>query len=306
VRFPAYCCGVPGLRPSLGRVPDYVPPSVEERGITSQLTFAQGMLARHVADVRLGFQALTAPEPRDPWWVPALMASAETPGRVAVFAQLSESSVDPAVPATIHKAAGWLKDAGYTPEEAVPPRFKEAAELFWTLLMTEERAASAEERAASTRGIERFGDKAVKRARAGTLAYASQLDFEGYIRALSRRTTILREWLAFFELYPLVLMPISWERPWPIDFDQGGDQSVRRMLDAHHPMLAISLLGLPGLSVPTDLVDGVPMGVQLVAGRFRENLCLAAGEVIEARASIKTPIDPRSVSTHAGRQQAAR
>jgi amidase len=41
------------------------------------------------------------------------------------------------------------------------------------------------------------------------------------------------------------------------------------------------------------VVDGVPIGVQLVAGRFKEELCLAAAEVIEARAPMPTPIDPR-------------
>ena len=65
------------------------------------------------------------------------------------------------------------------------------------------------------------------------------------------------------------------------------------MLDAHHPMLAISALGLPGLSVPTGLVDGTPMGVQIVATRFAEELCLGAGEVIEAWHAPGTPIDPR-------------
>lgn len=66
---------------------------------------------------------------------------------------------------------------------------------------------------------------------------------------------------------------------------------MRRMLDAHHPMLAISTLGLPGLAVPTGIVDGVPMGVQLVAGRFQKEVCLSAGEVIEARCSMKMPFD---------------
>jgi amidase len=58
-------------------------------------------------------------------------------------------------------------------------------------------------------------------------------------------------------------------------------------------MLAISMLGLPGLAVPTGLADGIPVGVQLVASRFREDICLTAAEVIEARYPAATPIDPR-------------
>jgi amidase len=293
VRFPAYCCGVPGLRPSFGRVADYVPPGIEERGITSQFTFAQGMLGRHVRDVALGFSALAAAERRDPWWVPAPLLADAKPSRVAMFADEPTADIDTAVPAALRKAAAWLQEAGYQVEEVTPPHFKEAAALFWTLLMTEERTASTEERAASSRGIERFGDQAVKRARAGTLASASQFDFDGYLKAIARRTTILREWLTFFERYPILLMPVSWQRPWPIDFDQQGDDAVRRMLGAHEPMLAVSLLGLPGLSVPTGLVEGVPMGVQLVAGRFEEHRILAAGEAIESRAAMPTPVNPK-------------
>ena len=58
-------------------------------------------------------------------------------------------------------------------------------------------------------------------------------------------------------------------------------------------MLVVSILGLPGLSVPTGLVDGVPMGIQLDSGRFQEETCLTAGEIIEARYPTTTPIDPR-------------
>jgi amidase len=125
------------------------------------------------------------------------------------------------------------------------------------------------------------------------MAYASELDFDGYINAFASRASILREWLLFFERYPLLLMPVSWQRAFPVDFDQQGDEAVSRMLKAHHPMLAVSILGLPGLSVPTGLVDGVPMGIQLVSGRFQEEICLTAGEIIEARYPTATPIDPQ-------------
>jgi len=58
--------------------------------------------------------------------------------------------------------------------------------------------------------------------------------------------------------------------------------------------MALPVLGLPGLSVPTGLAEGVPVGVQLVAPRFREDLCFAAGEAIEARAGMvaRLPVDP--------------
>jgi amidase len=68
---------------------------------------------------------------------------------------------------------------------------------------------------------------------------------------------------------------------------------MRRILAAQEPQLEIPILGLPALAVPTGAAEGAPMGVQLVASRYREDLCLSAGEVIEARANLALPIEPR-------------
>ena len=157
--------------------------------------------------------------------------------------------------------------------------------MFFTLIRSEERSTT-------TSAIDRLGDEALRNARASTMAYASELDYQGYIKAFGRRATILRQWQSFLERYPLLIMPVSSLRPVPVDYDQNGDAAVARMLTSHHPMLAISMLGLPGLAVPTGLADGIPIGVQLVASRFREDICLTAAEVIEARCPTATPIEP--------------
>ena len=287
VRYPAYACGVAGLRPTMGRVPTFEPSGPDEVLLTTQLTHVQGVLARSIRDVRLGLATLAGGDARDPWWVP-VTGGAEAAGarRVALLATMPGVDIDPAVSESLRTAAAALEDAGYGIEEAAPPRFEEAARLFFTLIRTEERATTS-------RAIENLGDDALRRARASTMAYAEELDFAGYVMAFARRAAILRQWLLFFERYPLLLMPVSWQRPFPQDYDQRGDAAVADMLTAHHPMLAVSLLGLPGLSVPTGLADGVPVGVQLVSTRFREELCLDAGEAIEARCSALAPIDPR-------------
>jgi amidase len=286
IRYPAYACGVFGIRPTLGRVPTYEQTAPDEASIATQLTNVQGPLARSVRDLRLGLAAMQRRNMRDPWWAPVHDdPSPPLRGRVAVFTEPAGLKVDPAVGNAVSTAARWLADAGYHIEPCEPPHFEEAARLFFTLVRTEESAGT-------TRLIETLGDDALRRARASTMAYATELDIAGYVKAFGRRAWILREWLQFFEQNPLLLMPISFERPFPVDFDQRGDTEVARMLTAHHPLLAVSILGLPGLSVPTGLVDGIPVGVQLVAGRYQEELCFAAAEIIEARQPLRTPIDP--------------
>ncbi|MEJ0050106.1 MAG: amidase family protein [Methylovirgula sp.] len=276
IRQPAYACGVTGIRPSLGRVPG-LQQSEREPTLISQLCNMQGPLARNIADLRLGLEAMARVDPRDPWWCPVPFDLGECgPTRVALFDDLPGVEIDPAVREALRKAASCLEGCGYHVEEAVPPRFTEAARLFFTLVKTEERSGSS-------RLIDEFGDDALRRARASTMATAESLSFEDYIAALARRTTILREWQLFMERYPLILMPVSWKLPAPVDLDQTGDAAVAEMIASLHPLLAISVLGLPGLAVPTGFADGVPVGVQLVASRFREDVCFAAGEIIEAQ-----------------------
>ena len=119
-------------------------------------------------------------------------------------------------------------------------------------------------------------------------------DAAAFSRALTRRATLMREWLALFEKYAVLLMPVSAELPFPDQLDRKDAASFARVWQAQLTQIAIPFLGLPGLTVSTGLVGRVPVGVQVVSGRFREDLCLAAGEAIEAGGAPPAPIDPAS------------
>ena len=88
------------------------------------------------------------------------------------------------------------------------------------------------------------------------------------------------------------LLPVSGELPFADDLDRQGAAGLRRVWDAQLTMRALPAMGLPGLVVSTGMVRDVPVGVQIVAGYFREDLCLLAGEAIEARGAPPSPIDP--------------
>ena len=79
-------------------------------------------------------------------------------------------------------------------------------------------------------------------------------------------------------------MPNSWQRQFAIDDDTHALARLNQLVAAQSPLLGTAMMGLPGLAVPTGLVGGLPTGVQLVSGRFREDLVLRAGEVIERAA----------------------
>jgi amidase len=288
IRYPAYVCGLVGIRPSLGRVPSFNPTAAEERPLTMQIASVQGPLARRVKDLRLGLAAMARFDPRDPWWAPAPFEGPPPPRpiRIALCSDPGGAGVAPSVAAAVRQAAAWLADSGYAIEEQEPPHFTEAVELWSATIGTEARLMLLPL-------IEQYGDEAVRKMARAFDARAPQLDLAGFSKALARRMTLLRAWMEFFEDWPLLLMPVSCEPPFPAGFDQRGDEALQRLLVAQRPQFPPATLGLPGISVPTGVVDGVPMGVQLVAGRYREDLLLAAAEIIEARAPMATPIDPR-------------
>ena len=280
VRYPAWACGVVGLRTTVGRIPSYKA-SAPNRILTNQQMSVQGPLTRTVADARLALQVMSRGSALDPQWVGAPLAhpDAAQPTRVALMRSWSGCAVDASVTAALDHAAAWLQAAGYEVEEAEPPHFAEVSALQFQLVMNDMR-----------RGGEAFmrehGDEPLRRALAHYMAVTPAWDRDTVLDAMTRRFSIARDWAVFFERYPVLLLPNSWERQFPIDDDQVSEARVQQILLAQSPLLSTAVLGLPGLSVPTGLSDGLPTGVQLVATRFREDRLLAAGEVIERAAGF--------------------
>lgn len=284
IRYPAYACGVHGLRPTLGRVAAFNASS-PERVIGGQITAVSGPLARTVHDLRLALAAMAGPDARDPWWVPAPLAGPDAPRTVALCLRPDGMATQPAVVAALLDAAERLRDAGWTVDEvdALPP-IKEAVAAQVTLWMGDGYEALL----AAAR---REGDAGAIAALTGQAAIARSMTLEKFSAALVRRASITRKWQLFLERYPVVLLPACAELAFATDLDLQGAEAYARVWEAQMTMIGLPLTGLPSLVVSTGLAGRAPVGVQLVAGRFREDLCLAAGEAIEARGVPPMPAD---------------
>ena len=280
IRYPAWACGVVGLRTTVGRVPSYKA-SAPNRIITNQQMSVQGPLTRTVADARLALQVMSRGTALDPQWVPAPLENPDCHAltRVAVFKTWTHSKVDPTVSAAVVQAAKWLEAAGYLVEEVEPPHFAEVSAMQFHMVMNDMRRAGAG-------FMQQYGDDALRTALQHYLDINPVWDRDQSLEALTRRFNIARDWAVFFERYPVLLMPNSWERQLPVDDDQRSAARTAEILLAQAPLLSTAVLGLPGLSVPTGLVNGLPVGVQIVTGRFREDIALRAGEVIEQAAAF--------------------
>ncbi len=276
LRYPAYCCGVATVRPTLGRVPAYNPTGTEERPPAFQLMSVQGPIARSVGDVRLALEAMSVGDARDPWWVPVPLRgpAVEPPIRVAMSLQPGETAPDPLVRQAVERAGEILAEAGYAVEEVAPPSFEACRRLWAELCFTDSHILMGED-------MRQHGSNEVNAVHDSYLQARPPLDQAGYMRALAGRTARLREWVAFLEQYPICLLPVSQWLPMKANQDVDMIDRMDELLSAQAPLGAINMLGLPAAVVPTDVRSTLPLGVQLVANRFREDLCLDAAQVIE-------------------------
>ncbi len=280
LRWPAHCNGVATIRPTLGRVPAFNETASAERPIAAQLFSVQGPMARSVADLRLALEVMRQGDARDPWWVPAPLAGARPDGplRIGVAPVTADMRPDPEVMAVIRKAGEYLAAEGHVVEEIEVPELEEGWDNWFALLMTEIRTLQEEAmRAVASPDFNRVLDS--------YLAHARKLDLPGYMQALAERSRHIRNWSLLLEQYPVILAPVAVQKTFGPRADLEGPERVLEMWrDAGRYIGTMNHLGLPSAVVPVGLAHGLPVGVQLVASRFREDLALAAAEAIEKHA----------------------
>jgi amidase len=288
VRVPALFNGVVGLRVSLGRIPSYNPSQPAARPIGAQLMAVQGPLARSVRDARLALAAMAQGDPLDTRWVDVPLAGPALPRpiRVALVPQNPGGFTHPAQAEAVHQAGRHLAAAGYAVDEVMPPDLDEIIETWHLIGSTDVLGALAPL-------MEEHGDADAQMSMRLWLELVPPTDLRGVLAALAQRDLFLSRWLAFMRRYPLVVMPTFGDLAPPHNLDTTREGQAR-LLDSLRVGLISPVLGIPALAVPVGNHGRLRLGVQILAPRFREDLCLDAGEVIEAAEGVVTPIDPVS------------
>ncbi|MCU1545664.1 MAG: gatA 4 [Homoserinimonas sp.] len=292
IRYPAASCGVVGLRPTPGRVPDWPAPRFGAPLLGTQNMQVQGPLARTVDDVALAFSAMAKWHPKDPFAVPVPLEGEplEGPIRVGVIRSVGIVDPAPAVDAAITQAAASLEDAGYLVEEINLTLFADAWRLWWQVVQGVEFDGLG-------KLIEQYGDEAIRKSADNQFAamhrIVSGFELSDYVGGYAQRATLMRDLQLTLQRYPILVLPISAEQTFEIDADLRDVDRMEEVVKAQWPMMSVAALSVPSLSVPVTVAHGLPTSVQLLGRRFREDTLLAAGREIESRASVPTPIDPR-------------
>ncbi len=281
LRIPAFCNGVTTIKPTLGRVPSFNPSAPVERPPLMQIMSVQGPIAREVRDLRLSLDVMAKGDPRDPWWVPAPLHGPQPaePIRIAKTTNSYGRPIHPAVKQAIDQAAHHLEDAGYAIEEVDPPNIEEVMALFQDLIFTEMHVMMGDL-------IDQVASDDMKQVVSAYYKMSTVREQKSYMEGLADRTKLLRQWTEFLDTRPLVLCPAILQPPFPINEDLKGDEAVKRVFDALLYISSFNLLGLPSSIAPVLVDDGLPIGAQIVGGRYREDLCMDAAQAIEARVGL--------------------
>jgi amidase len=284
LRNPAHCCGIASIKPTPGRVPHATVVAPEDFGSAMQFMAVEGVMARRIADVRLGLSVVNGFSPRDPQSVPVPL-EVERPDsrRVALLAEPPGGDTHPEVAAAVRRAGDALADAGYDVVEAVPPCYEDALRVWSTWLFADIQVQEPLLRQVMGADGQQFLDWAG--------ATVEPVDVGTLFAAFAERRAIGRAWSAFLLEHPLILSPIWTQPPFPHGFDLESEASAQATMALMRPVQPANLLGLPAAAVPAGLAAGLPCGVQVMGERFQELACLEAAEAIETALGLATPVE---------------
>ncbi|PYS88300.1 MAG: hypothetical protein DMF64_20675 [Acidobacteria bacterium] len=274
IRIPAHFCGIFGLLPTAGRVPNagHFPPP--DGPMFAHETF--GPLARCIDDLELLLHVL-ADEKND-----IKLRRDEPALRGRQFAWYTDDGVAPVTMETkqaVAAAAQALSAAGLVAVEARPPGVERAPDLWLAL------CARAVQRQMCELYAERealAGPSAQGMLARGTNAPRQTLD--DYLAAWFERDRLRGELLAWLETTPLVVAPVGAVPAFPhgarkVSVD-GREVSVWR---AFSYAQTYNVFGLPAVSVPVARsTEGLPIGVQIVGRPHAEREVLTAARIVES------------------------
>ncbi|MEO6300942.1 MAG: amidase family protein, partial [Paracoccaceae bacterium] len=231
--------------------------------------------ARSIPDLRLALHAMAARDTRDPWWMPAPLDGPAAPRRLALCLEPEGMVVDPAIKSALQGAAAKANAAGWQVEEVKTPPLREAVALQLRLWLAEMRRTGGA-------AIYAEGDPDAIFVYENLCRHAPETDLNGFMDIFPARSRLVRLWRAFFAAAPVLLCPVSGELPFADHRDIASQADFDAVIEAQTTQIGLPLMGLPCLTVTTGAVGNTPVGVQLVADQFREDLLLDLGQIIGA------------------------
>lgn len=275
IRVPAHYCGIVGLRPTVGLTPETgVWPPTRATGMMGNLCV--GPMGRYVEDLWPLLRVMAGADDVDPYAVPVpLGESCRAPERrlrVGWYADDRVIKPTPGTRAAVAAAAGALADVGHDVAEAAPPNVDDATDLFFVTM-------AADGGARARADLMSHGEE-VHPATQALLERLSQhaLDAGAYFRLVEQAFELRARVRAYVNRHDVVICPVA-AGPAPL---HGSRSTGRTGEETFNTVHTYALAGLPSVAVPVGEEDGLPIGVQVVAGAFKDHLALGVAALLEA------------------------
>jgi aspartyl-tRNA(Asn)/glutamyl-tRNA(Gln) amidotransferase subunit A len=296
VKQPAALCGVVGLRPTYGTVSRY--------GIVAFASSLDqvGPLTKTVRDNARLYALIAGKDPCDSTTVELpepvrLPEEGDLNGiRIGVPKEMNEAEgIDPGVSESVNAAIRLAEELGAEVEETSLPRSVDYGLACYYLVAPAEASSNLARydgvrygyRAAGNGDLtalysrtrwEGFGAEPKRRILLGTYALSAGYYDAYYGQAQKVRTVIAREHAAAFERFDVLVSPTS-----PTVAFRIGEKAENPLAMYLSDLLTIpsNMAGLPGLSIPCGVSDGLPVGLQLIGPQFSENTLFRVGHALE-------------------------
>lgn len=296
IRQPAALCGLSGLKPTYGRVSRY--------GLIAYASSLDqvGPLARDVRDCALAMNVLAGRDPHDATSadIPVPDYVAELTGdvrglRAGVPRELMGEGIDPAVRTVVEAAIGQLEELGMVVEEVEMPNLDHSLPVYYLIApaeaasnlarydgvryghRTSEEVADVYDLFAKSRG-EGFGPEVRLRIMLGTFALSAGYYDAYYLRAQRVRTLIKQDFERAFADHDVLLSPTSPTVAFRIG-EKADDPLQMKLADIC--TIPINLAGIPALSIPCGMSEGLPVGLQIMGRPFEEEVILRVGDAYQ-------------------------
>lgn len=289
VRQPAAFCGVFGLKPTWGAVSRF--------GLVAYASSLEGIgvLAKTVDLTETVFSIIRGQDSRDhsslPWQPPPLKKG---PWVIGVPRECAEVPMHPDVKKTLENTREMLRKMGHDVRDVSFPTLDHVVSSYYVIATAEASAnlarydgvryghradhADTPEAMTVASRTEGLGPEVKLRILLGTYVLRSGFQDEYYLRAQKIRTAIRMDFQKAFEGADLVLMPVYPVPP----FERGSAESdpfSQKLADIF--TCSANLAGLPALSFPAAIENGLPIGMQFLAPPFAEQLLFAACRQVE-------------------------
>ena len=301
IRQPASLCGTVGMKPTYGRVSRY--------GLVAFASSLDqvGPLTKDVRDCALMLNAICGHDPLDstsidrpvPDFTAALQDGLQGV-RVGVPREYFGQGLDPEVEQVARTAIAMLQEAGAEIVEVTLPHTDYCVAVYYLIAPAEassnlarfdgvrygyrDRSADALLAMYNRSRSQGFGDEVKRRILIGTYALSAGYYDAYYKKASQVRTLIKEDFARAFASCDLLVSPVVPTPAWAIG--AGADDPLSLYL-SDILTLSANLAGTPGMSVPCGFSSqGLPIGVQLQAAHFQEEILLRAAHNLEQRAGV--------------------